>query len=152
MNDLYDQAEIRMVRLFNRYMELSKKQREYCPGVVLYPSEIHAIERIATINSINLTELAINLNLTKGAVSKSVVKLERKGLIRRYQYINNRREIYFELTELGRQAYEGHKQYHMEMTREINRFCETISDKQGNCILNYLDVYLKQMERLDYRM
>ena len=58
MNNFYQETEAIMVRLFNCYTNLQRSKHEYCSGVELYPSEIHAIECIATTRALNLTELS----------------------------------------------------------------------------------------------
>ena len=114
----------------------------------LYPSEIHAIECIAATRALNLTELSNQLGLTKGAVSKSVGKLEKIGLLRRYKYVSNQKEVYFHLTELGVQAYEGHKRYHEAMDRVMEQYGEAVSKEKGEEILHFLQLYLEQMQTL----
>lgn len=149
MENFYQKTEEIIVRLFNCYANLQRSQHEYYPGVKLYPSEIHAIECIATTRAINLTELSNQLGLTKGAVSKSVGKLEKLGLLRRYKYVSNQKEVYFHLTELGVQAYEGHKKYHESMIRVLEQYGESVSQEKGEEILRFLQLYLEQMQTLD---
>lgn len=149
MKQLFSDAEAYMVRLFNCYAEMQKRPYEYCPGVKLYPSEIHAIECIASMSAVNLTELAKQLGLTKGAVSKSVAKMERLGLVRRYKYVSNQKEVYLHLTELGVKAYEGHKAYHEAMADAMERYCRGISEEKGHEILHFLEMYLSEMKKLN---
>ena len=73
----YADAEHYMVQLFNRYIELSKRCHEYCEGIPLYPNEIHTVEYIAVSSTTNLTEIANQMGLTRGAVSK----IDRKSVV-----------------------------------------------------------------------
>lgn len=148
MENFYQETETIMVRLFNCYTNLQRSKHEYCSGVELYPSEIHAIECIAATRALNLTELSNQLGLTKGAVSKSVGQLEKIGLLRRYKYVSNQKEVYFHLTELGVQAYEGHKRYHEAMDRVMEQYGEAVSKEKGEEILHFLQLYLEQMQTL----
>ena len=141
MQNLYQETEAIIVRILNCYTNLQRSKHEYCPGVSLYPSEIHAIECIATIKKINLTELANQLGLTKGATSKLVAKLEKEGLLRRYRYVDNQKEIYFHLTDTGIQAYNGHKLYHADMAQRTDASggggYEAESHHRGICPVGY---------------
>ena len=148
MKKLHARTEAYMVRLFNCYTDQQKKKHTYGTGIELYPSEIHAIERIAEMSTINLTDLAKHLGLTKGAVSKIIVKLERLGLVRRYKYISNQKEVYLHLTEMGVLAYRGHKEYHAAMNKAMERYCDGVSEETGEEILKFLDIYLTEMQKL----
>lgn len=144
----YPEAEHNMVQLFNRYVELSKKSYEYCEGISLYPNEIHTVEYIAESSTTNLTDIANQLTLTKGAVSKMIVKLENMGLLVRYKYQSNQKEIYIHLTQLGVRAYEGHKEYHQDMWRRLDAYFSQLDQEHQEVILDFLENYLDAMRRL----
>lgn len=148
MKGFYQDVETIMVRLFNCYANLQRTRHTYGTDVELYPSEIHAIECIATMNTINLTELSKQLGVTKGAVSKIVAKLEKHGLLRRYKYVSNQKEVYFHLTEQGMLAYEGHKRYHQSMDWALEQYGEQLTTEQGEEILRFLQFYFEQMQTL----
>ncbi len=149
MKDFYEAVEERFVRILNTYTELQRKKHEYFPGVALYPSEIHAIECIALTSPLNITELAKALGMTKGGASKCVDKLEKMGLVRRYKYMRNQKEVYLHLTELGVEAFHGHEEYHRGMVQAMNTYGEQISQGQGEEILRFMDTYLEQMRLLN---
>lgn len=146
--NLYSDAEHHMVQLFNRYMELSKKSYEYCEGIRLYPNEIHTVEYIAVSSTTNLTDIANQLSLTKGAVSKMIGKLESMGLLVRYKYHPNQKEIYIHLTELGVRAYEGHKAYHADMWKQLSGYFEKLDEEHQRVILDFLETYLQGLQGL----
>ena len=149
MSRFHAEAEAIIIRLLNCYTNLLRSKHEYCPGVELYPSEVHAIECIATNSTVNLTELSRQLGVTRGAVSKSVAKMEKMGLMRRYKYVSNQKEVYLHLTELGVQAYEGHKRYHESMDRAMKAYGDQLAEDAQQEILRFLQAYLEQMQQLD---
>ncbi|MDF2935735.1 MAG: transcriptional regulator, MarR family [Paenibacillaceae bacterium] len=53
----------------------------------------------------NVTKLAESFYMTRSAISKITKKLMEKGLIDSYQKPENKKEIYFRLTEQGRRLY-----------------------------------------------
>lgn len=148
-NNCFDLAEHHMVQLFNRYVELSKKSYEYCEGISLFPNEIHTLEYIAQSSTTNMTDIANQMNISKGAVSKMVAKLESLGLLVRYKYQPNQKEIYIHLTELGVRAYEGHKEYHAEMWQRMNAYFDSQEEEHRQVILRFLETYLSAMRSLE---
>ena len=144
----FSQAEHYMVQLFNCYLDLARRPYEYCEGVSLYPSEIHAIEYIATSSTTNQTDLAVDQGITRGAVSKMTRKLEAMGLLERYKYHRTQKEVFLHLTELGVKAYEGHKAYHADMWKILSEYFDSLSEEQQSTILEFLHRYLTEMEKL----
>ena len=138
-----------MMELFNRSLELSKKSYEYCPGVSLYPNEIHTVEYIAESSTTNMTDIANRMGITKGAVTKMVAKLEEQGLLVRYKYRPSQKEIYVHLTELGVRAYEGHKAYHAVMRQQLSSSFDGLDRDHQQTILDFLELYLAEMNNLE---
>ncbi len=52
----------------------------------------------------NVTALAEAMGITRGGASKGVARLERAGLVARYQLPENRKSVYYRLTEEGEKA------------------------------------------------
>lgn len=130
----------------NVYMELMNKtekvKRSY-NGIELYPSEIHTLVFIEDNNDINMTDIAQKLGITKGAIFKTILKLEQKGLLTRFKRAENNKNTYIKLTEKGKMAYEGHERFHKEFFDEPSSdFVEFVSENK-QVILNMFD-YSKQ--------
>ncbi len=68
-------------RLINKYIQHSKTPKSYGTEDMLYMSEVHMIEVIGSYEGITTTKLAAALGITKGAVSQTVSKLEKKAMI-----------------------------------------------------------------------
>ena len=145
----FPEADYYMMELFNRSLELSKKSYEYCPGVSLYPNEIHTVEYIAESSTTNMTDIANRMGITKGAVTKMVAKLEEQGLLVRYKYRPSQKEIYVHLTELGVRAYEGHKAYHAVMRQQLSSSFDGLDRDHQQTILDFLERYLAEMNNLE---
>ena len=118
----------------------------------LFPSEIHTVEAIGKEPGINVTELAREMGVTKGAVSQMIRKLVTKNLVTRLKGMRNEKEVLLELTPRGRQAFQGHEKFHAESynvfldkikaisTEDIETF-ERILSK----IETVLDVYISDL-------
>ncbi len=77
-------------------------------------SEVHCIDYIGRNADSNVTKLAESFYMTRGAISKLTKKLIKKGVIQSYQKPDNKKEIYFRLTEPGKAIYKIHEELHKE--------------------------------------
>lgn len=133
----------------NVYMELIRKtekvKRNYS-GIELYPSEIHTLVFIQDNNELNMTDIAIKMGITKGAIFKIVQKLEKKELIYRYKKTDNIKNTYFKLTKKGVTAYEGHEKFHKDFFDDPSENFKKFVDKNKEDILimfSFTKEYLK---------
>ncbi|WFR58168.1 MarR family winged helix-turn-helix transcriptional regulator [Anaerocolumna sp. AGMB13025] len=115
-----------MERTVHKYNQTENKQRNYGTDLTFSRAEIHTIEAIEDMEDINITRLAAYQGITKGAASQMVYKLVDKGVVKKRVSPNSDTEVRLELTEIGRKAYEGHKEFHrasneklFEMLREM---------------------------------
>ncbi|GMQ58170.1 MarR family transcriptional regulator [Vallitalea sediminicola] len=138
------------------YMELIKKtekvKRNY-NGIELYPSEIHTLVFIQDNIESNMTTIAKRLGVTKGAIFKIIQKLEKKELLLRYKKLDNNKNTYFQLTQKGISAYEGHESFHKNFFDEPSKdFVEFVTNNKDIIIkmFDYSKEYLKEhIEKLD---
>jgi DNA-binding MarR family transcriptional regulator len=137
-----------VIKLNNVYDQVRKIPNDYGCGVIIHLSEIHIIEMIGNYPDANTTRLAEILGVTKGLVSRVSSKLEKKGLINKYQYEDNKKEIYYELTELGKIAYQGHIDYHEHNHQQIFERFENYSDEQKEIVNNFLGEYIDYLKEV----
>ena len=83
-------------------------------GVPMHSKEIHTVQAIGRNSGINVTRLAEQTGVTKGAVSQTVSKLVRKGLALKTHPPGNDKEVVLELTNLGRIGFLNHEKFHMD--------------------------------------
>ena len=95
---------------------------EFGTGVALYKTEIHTIRAIGENPGVNVTKLAWHMGVTKGAVSQTVNKLARKGLVNKARSPDDAKEVLLELTELGWIGFHSHEQFHMDMFDTVREF------------------------------
>ena len=90
-------------------------------GVLMHAKEIHTVQAIGRHSGINVTKLAEKAGVTKGAVSQTINKLVKKGLVRKTHLPGNDKEVVLELTDLGEIGFKNHEKFHMDtlnMARE----------------------------------
>ncbi len=126
--------------LLNKLSWLNKfKMEESLKGYK--PSEVHCIEYIGKNIDSNVTKLAESLYMTSGAISKLTKKLIKKDIIESYQKQDNKKEIYFRLTDQGKKIYKTHEKLHKEFRERDKAIFENITEEQFNDMLNFIKKY-----------
>ncbi|HWL11887.1 MAG TPA: MarR family transcriptional regulator, partial [Ureibacillus sp.] len=110
------------------------------------PSEVHCIEFIEKNVDSNVTKLAESLYMTRGAISKLTKKLIEKGLIESYQKPDNKKEIYFKLTEQGKKIYEVHEELHKEFQERDNAVFDQVTEEQFDSMLSFVEKYSRHLD------
>ena len=88
---------------------------DFGTGVPLYRKEIHTLQAIGRNPKINITALAEYMGVTKSAVSQTVAKLIKKGMIRKQFAEGSRKEVILELTDRGWVGFQNHEKFHADM-------------------------------------
>lgn len=105
------------------------------------PSEVHCIEFIGNNSDPNVTKLAESFYVTRGAISKITKKLIKKGIIESYRKPENKKEIYFRLTEQGKVINKVHEEMHEEFQKRDKAVFEQVTDEQFDIMLGFLEKY-----------
>ena len=117
-----------MKEIINTYEELLEKLEQvitkmesmhtpslsFGTGVLMHQNEIHTVQAIGRHSRINVTNLAKHKGVTKGAISQTIKRLIRKGLVRRTHAPGNAKEVLLELTNLGWIGFRNHEKFHMD--------------------------------------
>ncbi|MDP1512048.1 MarR family transcriptional regulator [Paenibacillus sp. CMAA1739] len=131
--------------LFNKMVWLNKfKMEDRLKGYK--PSEVHCIEYIERNIDSNVTKLAESLYMTSGAISKITKKLIKKGLIESYQKPENKKEIYFRLTEQGKVIYKIHEELHKEFQERDKAIFEQVTEEQFDSMLSFIEKYSRHLD------
>ncbi|WP_330373535.1 MarR family transcriptional regulator [Paraclostridium sordellii] len=131
--------------LFNKMVWLNKFKME--ESLKEYKSsEVHCIEYIGRNVDTNVTKLAEYFYMTRGAMSKLTKKLMKKGIIESYQKPDNKKEIYFRLTEQGKKVYKIHEKLHNEFQERDKAIFEQVSEEQFDSMLNFIEKYSSHLD------
>ncbi|WP_193603771.1 MarR family winged helix-turn-helix transcriptional regulator [Niallia nealsonii] len=98
---------------------LERKPHHFGTAGPLTPSEIHTVEAIGTEGDVLMSELAMRLGITKGAVTQLITRLEAKELVKRSPHPNDSRGILISLTEKGKDAYIAHEEVHFQFYNQL---------------------------------
>lgn len=109
-------------------------------------SEIHCIEYIGRNADCNVTKLAEAFYMTSGAISKLTKKLINKDIIESYKKADNKKEIYFKLTEQGKIIYEIHEELHKEFEERDKVIFDETSEEQLDNMLSFVERYGRHLD------
>ncbi|CEJ73539.1 transcriptional regulator [[Clostridium] sordellii] len=131
--------------LFNKIVWLNKFKME--KSLKEYKSsEVHCIEYIGRNVDTNVTKLSEYFYMTRGAMSKLTKKLMKKGVIESYQKPDNKKEIYFRLTEQGKEVYKTHEKLHKEFQERDKAIFEQVTEEQFDSMLNFIEKYSSHLD------
>lgn len=117
--DLYDRGSKNLGRLFVCIQRLERNPQTYGEAGPVTPSEIHTIDAIGLGEGILMSELAARLDVTKGAVTQIVKRLEVKEFVKRSPHPEDSRSTLVSLKEKGLIAYWAHKEVHLDFYKQL---------------------------------
>ncbi|RPI39348.1 MAG: MarR family transcriptional regulator [Methanoregulaceae archaeon] len=131
-------------RLLNKAALIEQEPVDTGDGVLLCTSEIHLIDMAGRFPEESMSALASHLGITKGAVSQTVKKLEKKGYLERINREGNKKTVFIRLTDSGIQAFTWHRAYHAMVNDRIAREIARYEGKDRK----YICKILLQMEKI----
>jgi DNA-binding MarR family transcriptional regulator len=105
----------KFMNIMRLYEELDKIPRKFGTDQILNSSEVHLIELIGENEGRSVTDLAKLQGVTKGAVSQTLKRLEKKGVTLKEEDPANSSRSLVTLTNKGKTAFYAHKHWHETM-------------------------------------
>ena len=141
---------VQFLRITKKFNELEKMSIDVGIGEKLYPSEFHVIVAVGSGYENTVTGLSKRLEITKGAVSQVVNKLQDKDFINKERNKDYGKEIILSLTEKGQNAFKIQDDFHKKMEEEFINHLEMFTPEQIDSFLQvlpkieeYIDTFLK---------
>ena len=144
MDERFLQLSQVLLRVFNKFARNEKQPRRFGIDDLLHPSEIHMIALIGDNPQTHSAELARISGVTRGAVSQSLAKLEKKGLVEKVADPQNDLKKVLVLTDQGRIAYRTHERYHEEMDADLYNYVQALSDAE----LKVIERFFRELENM----
>lgn len=123
--------------MLQRQEMLTKLTENVCLEEYSY-SETHCIDYIGKSELPNVTKIAENMQMTRGAISKMTKKLLAKGLIEKYTLESNKKEVYFKLTDAGMELYKEHEKRHKLWEQRDSQFLKRYSREEIAIITKFM--------------
>lgn len=105
--------------------------------VKLYPSEIHLMKMVDHNPGFNATDIAKLLGVTKAAISQTVFRLEKKGIIAKgsgpFGHV-----LRIMLTPFGKDALTAFHKHNYRQWSDFSRYCERLPRRKYRAIRRFL--------------
>jgi DNA-binding MarR family transcriptional regulator len=118
--------------------KMEKTHKSFGTGEMISHSEIHLIEIIGDTQDLSVTDLSRHMGITKGAVSQSLKRLEKKGFTTKQTDPENLSRTIVMLTSKGQTAYWSHKHWHETMDGGFLKYLDELDDESFEIILDFL--------------
>ncbi len=146
--DTAQQLMEELLWLIEDYVQIASSPKSYGTDMQFHRLDIHLIDSIGSMDGINVTELARRHSITKSAVSQAVRKLEKRGLVERYQRPDNKKEILFSLTDRGQTAFHAHREYHRKVEGNVIEELAAFSHSESAAVEKLIDLLQRRAARV----
>lgn len=120
--------------------ELERQPRSYGTDELLSSSEIHLIEMIGENQErLSVTDLARQMNVTKGAISQTLKRLELKGLTTKLGDPANGTRSIVRLTSKGKVAFYAHRHWHETMDGGYKEYFMNLDSSRLDFLLDFIE-------------
>ncbi len=110
-------------------------------------TEMHCIECIGKIELPNAAKISRSLNITRGGISKMLKKLICKEAIEAYELEENKKEIYYRLTETGLKIFLAHEKMHKAWNDKDKEFFKQYSEQEAKLIMDFVRKYSEHLKK-----
>lgn len=111
-------------------------------------TEIHCIDAIDVMTEANGTQIAEHMKVTRSTVSKIIHRLSKDCLIDKYQKPDNKKEIFYRLSQKGQTIFERYQEAHKKWEQRDTAFLRTITEKDKQTVRSFLENFNKYLENL----
>ena len=136
-------------RVINKLLFIKKKSMFNFMDVGFFPSEVHLMLVIREKTATNATRIAGELGVTKGAVSQTLSRLEKKGVLTKEQDPYNKNELTVTFTPFGAQALEHYMKIADVNLKKYERHLEAYTDGEKEAIRNFLFEVGKVLDEME---
>lgn len=133
-----DQLQNILINVFQTYIEYSSKSFKANYGDMNI-NDVHTLHYIGVLDKANVTELALQMKITKSAITKINKRLLNKGLIEAYQVSDNKKEKYFKLTGLGKDLFDKHEIIHVKNFEADRKLFDKFDQEEQVVIEKFLN-------------
>lgn len=109
-------------------------------------TQLHIVAIIKKNRTANNTFLSEELNISKPAVSKAIKKLLTQNMIVNFEVENNKKEMYYALTEQGENLANIHEKLHEEARQKYIKIFKEFTDDDLVIVQNFLETLTLRLQ------
>ncbi|MGY5860014.1 MAG: MarR family transcriptional regulator [Candidatus Thorarchaeota archaeon] len=128
-------------------VSLDKKRVVTHEGEKLHPSEVQLLMFLYHVQDTNITAIAKEMGLTKGAISQTLSRLQKKGIISKEMFPEKKNELCVHFTDSGEQLMIQLNKGKKSVEGKYRRYIQTLSAKEKRTIATFLDKMVAIMSK-----
>ena len=128
-------------------VSFDKKRVIAYEGEKLHPSEIQLLMFLYHEQNTNVTAIASEMGLTKGAISQTLSRLQKKGIISKEMFPEKKNELRVQFTDSGEQLMIQLNKSKKSLEGKYRRYIQALSNKEKEVISNFLDKMVSIMSK-----
>ncbi len=132
---------LRLVLEYSNLSEENDKMNNRKSLEVFDNSELNCLDCIGRSENPNVTSLADEMHMTKGAVSKILKKLSEKNAVETYRLDGNRQKIYFRLNDVGLELFNAHRERHRLWEERELAFFRSLPEEETAAAVRFFTDY-----------
>ena len=132
----------------DKLIALDKKRIVTHKGQNLHPSELQLLMFLKHVQDTNITAIATEMGLTKGAISQTLSRLEKKGIIRKETFPKKKNELKVQFTESGEDLMTQLNKSQKSIEGKYRRYIQSLSDEERKTVADFLDKMVQIMEKM----
>ena len=129
---------VQIQRVGNKFVALERGLVFQHGDVKLHASEIHLMQTVLLYPQLNASGIAKLLGVTKGAISQTLSRLEKKGILSKESDPLNRNELKISLTPLGDAALNAFDGHNAGQWQAFTTYLERLSREDHEKIMVFL--------------
>ncbi len=136
-------------RVINRLIFLEKRTVLRHGGLKLHPSEIHLMQVISEYQDLSAGKMAQKLGISNGAVSQTLARLERKGVITKFKDPTLKNRVTASFTASGKEAMELFQAERASYSEFFSKYLTGLSEEERELIGGFLSQIEALLKGLD---
>ncbi|WP_243650434.1 MarR family winged helix-turn-helix transcriptional regulator [Anaerospora hongkongensis] len=126
-------------RLIETIANSKMRKLDFGNGMILFRGEIHMIRAIGDHPGMYISEIARYFGVTRAVISKSALKLEEGGYIRKAVDPEDKKRVQLYLTQQGESAYQAHNEFHYKQDDYIFSYLEGLNEQEREAVTVFLE-------------
>ena len=128
-------------RISRKKTDLEKKTQEYGTGISLQYAEMYMVEILGQNEGMSVTKIAQIMQITKGAVSQTLKKLDSKEIVQKFADPANASRTLLYLSQKGKRILKAHKEWHRNVDGGFTEYLDSLKGNEQLLIKDFLNRY-----------
>ena len=134
-------------RLINKYNAKTKQPKTFGTAETVCGSEAQVLDVVAHEQPVMASKIATMLGITKGAVSQTLAKLEKKGLIERMPSPQKKGQVRIQLSAAGCEVLTNYWAYRDCRLRKVIAQAQALSPESAAAVLGMLEFFEEALDQ-----